>query len=128
LLQHPLHAVGGVVGGLRGADQHDGHVPQGPGHHVRRQRRGDGVVVLRPALQRPHVGLQLALFDGQAADLTAQVVEHRAVELGGAEQHPERQCQEHRDQGDDVVPEVDHDTSPRTQDTALSHQSTISVR
>ncbi|OLT53102.1 hypothetical protein BJF88_01725 [Cellulosimicrobium sp. CUA-896] len=89
---------------------HDGHAPLG--QRVRDELRPGRVDVPRRLLDghvRPvQLVAQLVALRAQLLHLAGELLADRALERSRAEDDPDGQREEDRDQRDDVVPEVDH--------------------
>jgi hypothetical protein len=121
-----LHGLGGDV--LAGGDEQHAAVGEAAGD----QRGGDGglegVAGVQLGLQLLGLGLQLPLVLGERGHLPLEVLEDRRVERRGADDDPQRDGQEDRDQRDQVVAEVDHEKRFSNQNTKLFHWSTSRSR
>jgi hypothetical protein len=77
-------------------------------HELSGDAGGEGVAGRDLAAQLVDRALETALVAAELGDRAAEVVEDDPVEGGGADDDAQRQRQEDRDDGDQVVPEVDY--------------------
>ncbi|MNW54377.1 hypothetical protein D3C74_319750 [compost metagenome] len=105
LLLHGLEAVAVDV-----AEVHHGDAPVLERARDELGSRGHDELLVVGDLEVRRVQLvaQLVALETQLLDLPGQLVADRALQRSGAQDDPDRQRQEDRDQRDDVVPEVDH--------------------
>lgn len=111
--------VGGLgprlVVGARRLDEDDALALEPPGDDLRRDVVHDLVVVavhlVGGAIERPQALVVLL----ELPQPVLQLVDERPAQRRGADHEAERQRQEDRDDGDDVVSEIDHVNNPVSQ-------------
>src|SRR5690606_20114969 len=112
-----------VVPGARRLDHHDRLALEPAGDDLGRQHGGELLLPVDLLLQLPLLGAGLLGGLGGLVGLLAQGVADRVRQRGGAQHDAERQRQEDRDDGDEVVAEIDHVKSPVSQKTKACQRS-----
>ena len=84
---------------------------------------GELLLLVHLGLQAVHLRPVLLILRRQLRHLMLQLIGERPVQRGRADDQADGEREEHRRQGDDVIPEVDHYNSPRTEKIKWSHHS-----
>ncbi len=117
----PDDGVDVLGGGVRGGHEEDGAVEQFVAHDPRADGRVEPVGGEQLGLEPAAVVLGLLDLAAQLGLVVAQAGDDAVCQQPGAEHDPDRQTEEHRHQGDDVMAHRDHARRPRIHSTAESH-------